>query len=522
MSTSSKDQLFRLIKTLTKAEKRHFRLFANRTMGQQERKFLRLFDVMDRMDSYDEDELIARLSGSERSHLSHLKRHLYRQLLISLRLIHIQRNIDIEIREQLDFARVLYSKGLYMESLKILERCRATAEDNHQDILQLEILDFQKNIEARHITRSRQVSRKMDKLLIDATHRSEMILVANELSNLNIQIQGYYIDHGHSRNEEERQHLRQAWQEMQPLPKRVESIGTFFEKVNRFQAHMWLNYIRLDLYAARENAAEWVILFRLYPQMREKDPDLYMRGLYYLLLFCFLLDDLYSFSRYLEEFSTFAADRADTFMPASNLLAFQYLSLSKLNLHLLANDYQQAEVTMQEIREGLVKYKDRIDEHRSMLFYYKFAYIYFAQGDYNAALDILDDMLQTRSSFLREDIHYNAHLLELICRYQLEQFMLLDYRLTALQRLLKKGRDVSRLQRLGVTILRKVISKPASERKEVFRNYMPDLQQLKDDPYERKALKYLDLPLWVSSLLVDQTLQQTAMQTMRTTNSWPG
>ena len=326
MSTSSKDQLFRLIKTLTKAEKRHFRLYANRTMGQQERKFLRLFDVMDRMDNYDEEELIARLSGSERSHLPHLKRHLYRQLLISLRLVHIQRNIDIEIREQLDFARVLYSKGLYMESLKILERCRSTAEDNHQDILQLEILDFQNNIEARHITRSRQVSRKMDKLLIDATHRSEMILVANELSNLNIQIQGYYIDYGHTRSEEELHRLNQAWQEMQPLPKRVESIGTFFEKVNRFQAHMWLNYIRLDLYAASENAAEWVILFRLYPQMRDKDPDLYMRGLYYLLLFCFLLDDLYSFSRYLDEFHTFVDNKADSFMPASNLLAFQYLS----------------------------------------------------------------------------------------------------------------------------------------------------------------------------------------------------
>ena len=512
MSTPSKDQLFRLIKTLTKAEKRHFRLYANRTMSQQERKFLRLFDVMDRMDVYDEDNLIARLTGTERSHLPHLKRHLYRQLLISLRLVHIQHSIDIEIREQLDFARVLYSKGLYMESLKILDRCRSMAEDNHQDILQLEILDFQKNIEARHITRSRQVSRKMDKLLIDATHRSEMILVANELSNLNIQIQGYYIDHGHVRNEEDQLQLRQAWQEMQPLPKRVESIGTFFEKVNRFQAHMWLNYVRLNLYAARENAAEWVILFRLYPQMRDKDPDLYMRGLYYLLLFCFLLNDLSAFKRYLTEFDTFVAEKADAFMPASNLLAFQYLSLSKLNLHLLTSDYQLADSTIQAIREGLVKYKDRIDEHKLMLFHYKFAYIHFAQGNYAEALDVLDEMLQTRSSFLREDIHFNAHLLELICRYQLDQFMLLDYRLNALQRLLKKGRDVSKLQRLGAAMLRKAISKPPAERKEVFRLFLPELQQLKKDPYEQKALKYLNLPLWVSSMLANQSMQQMALQ----------
>ena len=48
MPTTNKDPLFRLIKSLSKPEKRHFRLYVNRTMGDQERKFIVLFDLLDK------------------------------------------------------------------------------------------------------------------------------------------------------------------------------------------------------------------------------------------------------------------------------------------------------------------------------------------------------------------------------------------------------------------------------------------------------------------------------------------
>ena len=40
-------------------------------------------------------------------------------------------------REQLDFARILYGKGMYMQALKILERIKQTALEHQQDILHL-------------------------------------------------------------------------------------------------------------------------------------------------------------------------------------------------------------------------------------------------------------------------------------------------------------------------------------------------------------------------------------------------
>ena len=34
-------------------------------------------------------------------------------------------NIDIQLHEQMDYARILYNKGLYLQSLKDLEKIKA-------------------------------------------------------------------------------------------------------------------------------------------------------------------------------------------------------------------------------------------------------------------------------------------------------------------------------------------------------------------------------------------------------------
>ena len=228
MPTKKKDPLFRLVKSLTKPEKRHFKLYANRTMGDQERKFMVLFDLLDKQESYDEQHLLQKLPGkTTKGRLANLKRHLFKQLLTSLRLTYINKQIDIEIREQLDFARILYSKGLYMESLRLLERIKGIAIDHHQDILHLEIIEFQKLIESRHITRSRQVEKKMERLLEESTLRSRITQTASEMINLNIQIHGYYIVHGFATTTEEVQALNKAWRNMQP--------EHFLESENRFR-----------------------------------------------------------------------------------------------------------------------------------------------------------------------------------------------------------------------------------------------------------------------------------------------
>ncbi|MEL6124254.1 MAG: hypothetical protein AAFR14_11075, partial [Bacteroidota bacterium] len=112
MPISNSASLFSLVKSLTKADKRNFKLYAKRIQSDDDMMFLKLFDVLDRMKEMDEDEIVTRLRLTDKGQLSNLKRHLYKQVLTSLRMISTSRIKSIEIREHIDYAHVLYAKGL--------------------------------------------------------------------------------------------------------------------------------------------------------------------------------------------------------------------------------------------------------------------------------------------------------------------------------------------------------------------------------------------------------------------------
>ena len=117
MLTRFTDSLFKLIQSLEKAEKRNFKLFIKRSSGNEDLKIIELFDALDKLHEYDEAVLLKKLSSIRKPQLSNIKVHLYKQLLASLRIIKSADSIDMQLNEQLDHARILYNKGLYLQSL---------------------------------------------------------------------------------------------------------------------------------------------------------------------------------------------------------------------------------------------------------------------------------------------------------------------------------------------------------------------------------------------------------------------
>ena len=153
MSNRLTDTLFQLIHSLEKAEKRHFKLYIKRSSGKEDLKIIQLFDALDKLQEYDEKLLLKRLPGIEKPQLSNLKTHLYKQVLASLRLLKSTESIDLQLHEQLDYARILYNKGLYLQRLRILDKLKEIARNDNQISLLVQVLSLEKHIESLHITR---------------------------------------------------------------------------------------------------------------------------------------------------------------------------------------------------------------------------------------------------------------------------------------------------------------------------------------------------------------------------------
>src|SRR6185295_13782411 len=114
MPNRSTDALFQLVKSLEKSEKRNFKLYARRNSSSETLKTIQLFDALDKMTDYDEGLMLKQNKSISKQQLSNLKAQLYKQILSSLRIIRDEHNIDIQLHELMDHARILYNKGLHL------------------------------------------------------------------------------------------------------------------------------------------------------------------------------------------------------------------------------------------------------------------------------------------------------------------------------------------------------------------------------------------------------------------------
>ena len=234
MTTDHKENLFILVKSLSKSEKRQFKLYAGRVEANQNAKFLHLFNILDRAKTYDEREILKK-NFVTKQQLSNLKAHLYRQILVSLRMNPSIQNARMQIREQLDFATVLYQKGLYKQSLKILEKAKSIAYGFEEKYLAFEIVELEKVIESQYITRS--MSNRAEQLIQDASNLSEQNELCSQLSNLSLQIYERLIKAGYVKSDSEFREVTKFFFERLPNVT-YEEMG-FRERMWYCKAHVW-------------------------------------------------------------------------------------------------------------------------------------------------------------------------------------------------------------------------------------------------------------------------------------------
>lgn len=503
MSNLINDPLFRLIKSLSKSEKRNFTLYVNRIQDTKEVKFVQLFEVLDRQKHYQEDQIFQKIPDLKRSQLSNIRRHLYKQLLTSLRMINIQVNVDLAIREQIDFAKILYNKGFYQDSLKILERAKVMAMNAHQDLLHLEILEFEKLIELRHITRSS--ADRADTLTDDAVKRATIINTSSQLSNLSLRLYGLYIKIGHIKQEKDYYMLTEFFRSN--LPTTPEAEMTFFEKITLYQCHFWYNHILLNFVQGYKYAQKWVDLFDQDTGMQLNDPELYMQGFNNLLSSLFYTSYYSKFDKNLKLLEAFGVANSKRFNKNEEVQYFLYLNSHRINSYFMRGAFSEGILTVPELKKKLGRYETHLDQHRIMVFYYRIACLYFGSGNNNATIDYLNRIINFSIGHLGEDIQCFARILNLIAHYELGHYNLLEHLVKSVYRFLRKMEEMNAVQEEILRFLRRSLNINPQNLTESFIQLRTRLIPHTNNPVERRSFLYLDIISWLTSKIENRPVQ---------------
>ena len=500
MTKSPKDNLFVLVKSLTKSEKRQFKLYVGRLGVNEDSKFLLLFNFLQKLKAYDES-LILKAEFVKKQQLSNLKAHLYKQILISLRLSPSHQNLRIQLREQLDFATILYHKGLYKQSLKLLDKAKILAIKNHEKNIAYEIVELEKVIESQYITRS--LSNRADELTIQAKELSAQNVIASKLSNLSLQLYGLFLKTGYVKNDQEYQKVTDYFNKRIPNFK-IDKLG-FREKLWLYKSYLWYSFLTQDFKSCYKYSRKWVDLFHDNKTMISLNPVFFLRGYQYLLEALFFIKNHKKFKATLRQFEIVIQNPDFPLDDNINGLIFLYLYSNKINLHFIEGTFKEGLPLIDEVLKKLNLHINQIDEHHVMMFYYKIASLYFGNGDFKKSIFFLSKIINNKSLQMREDLMCFSRILNLVAHYEAGLDYQLDSLIKSTYKFLIKMEDLYAVQKEMISFLKSLGDIFPNEIKSAFKKLLNKLLIYEDHPYERRAFLYLDIISWLESKIENKS-----------------
>ncbi len=499
MPNLSTDALYILVKSLEKGEKRNFKLYAARNSASADLKIVQLFDALDKMKEYDEEELLRKNESIQKQQLSNLKAHLYDQILSSLRILKQSENIDLQIHEQLDHAKILYNKGLYLQSLRLLDKIKSLTKQNNQVTFLLQVLFLEKKIESLHITRSMQDrAKQLSDEIDEANERLELIA---KTSNLSLQLYGWYIQHGHARNQEDRITLDALMQD--PILERVKQAKGFYERLYLYQCQCWFGFITQDFLMHYRYAQKWVDLFEQNENMQLIESAQYIKGLHNLISAHFDLKNIDKFKETIALLENFS-ETPIVLNNKNNLIqSFVYLYIGKINQHFLEGTFSEGLTMVPAMEEKLKEIEMYMDSHRVLVFYYKIACLYFGAGNAEKTIDYLNRIINWKLN-LRDDLQCYARLLHLIAHYELGNMEVVTYLSKSVFRFMSKMKNLGEVESILFNFLRSTIQ---SGNEASFQELLVKLKPLEKNKLESRAFMYLDIISWLESKIQNKDVQ---------------
>ena len=503
MANNFSDTLFQLVQSLEKSEKRHFKLYIKRSSAKEDLKIIRLFDALDKLSEYDERQLLKTLSGITKPQLSNLKTHLYKQLLASLRLLKTNDNIDLKLSEQLDNARLLYNKGLKIQSLHILEKAKELAKANQKMNFLVQAISLEKKIETLHITRS--TLEKTEAMTEEALYISGHIDRVTRLSNLALLLYRWYVKNGHARNKEDEKDIRAFFKSS--LPQDANAINGFYEKLYLYQSYCWYAFIRQDFLMYYRYSQKWIDLFAENEVMVAVETGHYVKGVHTLLNAHFDLRNFKKFEITLRQFEEFEkspiAQQHDNFRTHTSI----YINSAKINQYLMQGEFTKGLALIPQVEAKLNEYSIFVDSHRILVFNYKIASLYFGAGHYNEAIDYLYRIINNQAG-LRNDLQCYARLMHLLCHFEIGNEEILDSLIKSVYRFFARMKTLTVIEEEIFSFLRHSFKLNAKQLKPELKEFLHKIKHLENNRFETRSFAYLDIISWVESKVYETPMEE--------------
>lgn len=500
LSNSVRSELFDLVKSLSKSDKRFFRVFSEATGGKGEKSYLELFDRLEEMEDFDEHRLKEAVADKAfAKHLSTTKNRLFEQILRSQRVLRAGRSIDSRLRNLLEDIEVLYQRGLYKACEKRLRKGLALALSFEKEGIVMEFHDWQWRLQQR------------------SGIREQSQAIALQLSNQEAAMQRLTL-------QSDLRHLYERIRivaRLQPLARTAGERSKYDEIINHpllksppsdelFLCFSYYSLIQGIYHIGTGQFQQASDIFRKLMTRWEQSQDfipeyaeLYLQANHnYLNALLLRGKDLAEFIEAIHKL------RSLTNLPRTAAVNFQWVSYSQeLMYSMNLNPKSETVALIAKIAHWIDKNEGLLSATRRLSFFYNFAVYFFITGDWSESNRWVNHILNQREGSERQDIRDFARVFQLFLQYELGNFDLNEYLVRSAYRYMTRNKRYHDFERAIIELIKSSgQAKDSGESRQAIEAFQGDLLGLRVK-YEAKAILGLqELILWTNTKLEGSTM----------------
>jgi tetratricopeptide (TPR) repeat protein len=412
--------LYDLVHSLTKSEKRFFKLQSSLQAG--EKNYVRLFDLLEKMDQYDEEFVKETFKGELfLKHLPSEKNHLFKLILKSLRSYHAENSVRSILKQSLKNVDILHKKGLFEECKKELKRAKKTAVSYEFFYYLFEIISWQKNILEEDYENG-EFTQSIEEIA------DEEALVLSKLQNL----AQYQVLYG-----KVNAIFRSGGFAPSKLHEKMlqEITSSKLLKDSSLATSIRSNCIRLyslgfcaiaesDIEKAAQYFEEVIQLFEENEWLRDDKAKRYLRSLGQLLTCKVLLNDRVGATEIYKKLE--GLEESEKFHDP-DLVAFRFRILKQIQVEMALMFDQK--IQSDELFVSIQQTKNVLSKEFEMMMHYRLALYEFSSGFHQRALKHVNQIINNSDKELRQDIYGHVRVLNILIHLCLGNVDLVEYAL---------------------------------------------------------------------------------------------
>lgn len=505
MAKTPSDKLHRLIRSLVPQEKRHFRLFIRGKPGQNT-KYIQLFEAMAAEDDFNEEKFKAKIyqnQALESQKYSELKAYLYDLLLKSLQSYDEQQSVEYRLNHLLQSVAALFKRGHYDDCRELLQKAGKIARQYEAFAHQLEVLRWEKHLAYTQMDAD-FLHKKLEQLQYEETRTIEQLSNASEYRKVFFSVYATIRREALHRGEDRMERLQNLVRK--ELFSDPDLATSHRARVFYYRALNLYHYAALDYEQFYDSGKKLIELLESQLHFLRENLADYIAALSNLILSCGLL------RRYDEV--RVALDKLQALKPITQddrrKIHRQYFS-NKFVLCIYTGEFEEARQEMARCQEEVLRFD--LHDYETASFYFQYCCICFGCGDYDQALNYLNNWLNQPRTVGREDLQSLARILSLIIHFEMGNTVLLESLLRSATRFLRKKNRLLELERRFIHGMSEVLRMPdKAEQKAAFRRMQADLEGLATLPNVRAVLQTFDLDAWLESRFSGRTFAQVVRE----------